>query len=155
MSLFKKRFRIESSRLRTWNYAWPGWYSVTLISHRRQCIFGKVEHGRFIASPIGKIAEERWREIPTHFRRVTLDTWQVMPDHIHGILILNPAEPPDRVALGVIIGGFKSAVSRAVHIAGLGPFGWQERFHDRILFDEHAIQSMRRYIQANPSNWRS
>ena len=155
MALFKNRYRIESARLRTWDYSWPGWYSVTIISQQRQCVFGTIDDGRFTQSPIGKIVEDRWLEIPIHFPRVTLDIWQVMPNHIHGILILNPAEPPDNIALGAIVGGFKSAVSREVNVIGLAGFGWQERFHDRILFDDHAIDRVRRYIQNNPRHWRS
>ncbi|HRF50818.1 MAG TPA: hypothetical protein PLC98_24530 [Anaerolineales bacterium] len=128
---------------------------MTIISRHRQCVFGTVDHGQFTPSPIGQIADDRWREIPIHFLRVRLDTWQVMPNHIHGILNLCPAMPPHNVSLGAIVGGFKSAVSRAVSAVGLGCFGWQERFLDRILFDDHAIQSMRRYIRDNPGRWRA
>ncbi len=154
MSLYRNRYRIESTRLMSWDYSWPGWYSVTIVSQHRRCIFGAIEHGRFIPSTIGQIVDARWRAIPDHFPRVGLDIWQVMPDHIHGILILAPTVRPHDVTLGNVIGGLKAAVSRQVHSSGLGPFGWQERFHDRILFDADAVDRMRHYIQDNPMRWR-
>ncbi|MEM6337019.1 MAG: hypothetical protein AAF752_10655 [Bacteroidota bacterium] len=60
---------------------------------------------------------------------------------------------PRAGSLGAVVRSYKSAVTRAVRRAGQPAFGWQPRFHDRIVRDVRALRNMRRYIEANPSKW--
>lgn len=90
MSKFKGKYRIESTRLQNWNYGWDGVYFVTIVTKNRQCFFGEISKTKqMILSEIGKIAEQSWIEIPSHFPFVELDEFVVMPNHIHGIIIIN------------------------------------------------------------------
>ena len=78
----------RSLRLRGWNYAWAAWYFVTIVSKHRAADFGSVRDGRMILSKLGQAAQACWLEIPDHHEGVGLDAFVVMPDHVHGIVIL-------------------------------------------------------------------
>ena len=86
MSLFRDRYRVESSRLKNWDYAAAGWYFVTICTREREPILGEVVNGKMRLSVIGKTAHQCWKEIPEHFGHVQLDGHVVMPNHVHGIL---------------------------------------------------------------------
>ncbi len=125
-------------------------------------------------SAAGYLADAFWFEIKNHSRNVDLGAFQVMPDHLHGVLILgggNDGAKPKRTKHGgadlgkarfqnqgsntvsSIIGSYKSAVTR--HTRALGfDFAWQTRFYDRIIHDERAFRQIERYIIDNPKNWR-
>jgi len=89
MSLFKNHFRIESARLKTWDYRNSAWYFVTINTNNHIEYFGKVKNGKVELNEIGKIAMKYWLEIPDHFPYVELDYYIIMPNHIHGVTILN------------------------------------------------------------------
>ncbi len=89
MTLFKRRYRIETARLRGWNYGGAGWYFVTICTRNRQTFFGVVENGVVRLSPIGEIARDYWAQIPHHMTaNVAIDAFVVMPNHIHGIVAI-------------------------------------------------------------------
>ena len=85
----------RSRRHPTHDYAAPGWYFVTICTHRRACAFGHVEGGAVHLSAIGRIADACWRSLPAHAPRVVLDAFVVMPNHVHGLLALRPDPPSD------------------------------------------------------------
>lgn len=85
---FQHKYRIPSIRLQTWDYRWPGAYFITICTHNRAHYFGEVIGGQMQLSQIGVIADIMWHEIKCHTSNVALDAFVVMPDHIHGILIL-------------------------------------------------------------------
>jgi putative transposase len=95
MSLFGNKFRIESARLRKWDYASPGAYFITICTKDRKQYFGEIINGKSVLSETGRITDKYWREIPDHFPEIRLDQYVIMPNHIHGILVLNPVETPD------------------------------------------------------------
>lgn len=99
MSLYKNKYRIESSRLKKWDYSAPGHYFITICTKDRKCLFGNVTRGKMILSEMGKIAEQYWREIPDHFNHVKLDEFVVMPNHIHGIIIRELITTPPKSEL--------------------------------------------------------
>jgi len=127
-------------------------------------------------SGVGCIVAECWKRIPQHFEDVRCDVFQVMPNHVHGIITLpgRPRTPvgtrhavslqktahvsafgrPVRRSLATIVGSFKSAVTNRAHIAGLvqGPV-WQSRFHDRIIRDDIERFFIELYIELNPLLW--
>lgn len=86
--LYKNKYRVESARLQSWDYSSPGSYFITICTHGREHFFGAIKNGKMILSEIGKIAERYWREIPDHFSTVRLDEFIVMPNHVHGIIII-------------------------------------------------------------------
>lgn len=90
MTKFNKTFRIETTRLKEWDYSNPWWYYVTINTKDHQEYFGKVENEKMILNELGKIADRNWGEIPLHFINIEIDYYIVMPNHIHGILIINP-----------------------------------------------------------------
>jgi REP element-mobilizing transposase RayT len=86
--LFKNRFRVESTRLQSWNYSTPGYYFVTLCAKRRRCFFGDEADGEMRLSGIGRVVEHEWRRIPEVWTGVGIDAFVVMPNHLHGIVVL-------------------------------------------------------------------
>lgn len=86
---FRNQYRIASARLRTWDYGWNSAYFVTICTQNRKCSFGEVVDGKMILSKPGKIAHDHWMEIPNHFPFVELGKFIAMPNHIHGILIID------------------------------------------------------------------
>lgn len=82
---FKKAIQY---RLPRYDYSQDGAYFITIRIHRWQHHFGKIQNSRMQYSPLGKIAKGYWLEIPKHFPFVHLDTFKVMPNHIHGILVI-------------------------------------------------------------------
>ena len=164
--------RRKSMRLKGFDYASAGAYFVTICTQDKKCLFGKIVDEKVNQSPIGRIAESCWQEIPQHFGHVNLDYYVVMPNHFHGILFfadhndgrgvqLNaPTEAnfyskisPNRKTLSVVIRTFKAAVTRQCRLNGHGHFKWQRGFYDRIVRDEDELNRIREYIITNPVKW--
>ncbi len=89
MDLYKNKYRIASARLQTWDYASEGAYFITICTKDRIHYFGDVVNGKMILSNVGVIANLMWYEIVKHTKNIELGEFVVMPNHIHGILILN------------------------------------------------------------------
>src|SRR5258707_6141894 len=161
--LFRKRYRIPSTRLPNWDYRWEGAYSVTICTRGRMRCLGDVVDGEVSLSPIGMVAAEEWQKIPCRQPRVVLDEWIVMPDHMHGILIFNGGDPTDPPkdskllrpqSLGAAIGGFKSEATKRIWWNLKRPdFEWQTRFHDVILRTQEDLERMRAYNRGKPARW--
>lgn len=79
----------RSVRLSQWNYSWGWWYYVTICTHDRKCVLGQIRNDTMILSKIGEIVREQWMNLPQHFSNVELDDCVIMPNHMHGIVILN------------------------------------------------------------------
>ena len=92
--LYKNKYRIESARMKGWDYSSDGYYFVTIVTKNREHFFGMVEPQDFIntsagkmkLSRVGDIAKKYWMEIPVHFPYIRLDEFIVMPNHVHGII---------------------------------------------------------------------
>ena len=91
---FQNKYRIPSSRLQTWDYGTNGAYFITICTQNREHFFGIVQNGTVQLSQIGKIAEQLWIEIPNQFPFIELGNFVVMPNHVHGILIINKIVSP-------------------------------------------------------------
>jgi len=89
MEKFRGNYRINSTRLQNWDYSWNGRYFITINTACREYFFGQVTNRIMQLSSIGKLAHRFWHEIPNHFPHVYLDAFVVMPNHIHGIVILD------------------------------------------------------------------
>jgi len=110
-----------------------------------------------------------WYEIPKHHEDVELGEFVVMPNHVHGIILLNkPVVTGHALSLqdvgknrfqhigkntiSSIVGSYKSAVTKHANRLGL-PNGWQSRFHDRIIRDADEYDRIAEYIIKNPEKW--
>jgi len=181
-ALFRNRFRNETSRHKGFCYSNPGGYFVTICTKDNLNHFGDVIDGQMILSVKGKIASDLWLQIPMHFSWIILDEYSIMPNHIHGIIILksncrdvacnvrtigcnNDSDipgssknenmsmiSPKSGSLGSVIRSYKSAVSREIHMIDQ-VFSWHSRFYDHIIRTDKEFCRIRKYIQENPNKW--
>ena len=93
MALYRNTYRIESARLRSWDYASPGLYFVTICTKDRIPWFGAVTEGQMRLSEVGRLVNAEWHRMGYIRHDVELDAWVVMPDHVHGIIQLIHCEP--------------------------------------------------------------
>jgi len=150
----------RSIRLHGRDYSAPGTYLVTICACSH--LFGRVQTGEMILTRFGKIAGECWTDLPNHFSHVRLDAFVVMPDHVHGILVLGrrSARPSaiGRIgagSLGAVVRSFKSAVTARINSErGARPGGiWQRNYFDQIIRSRADLDRVRRYIRDNPFRW--
>jgi len=156
---FPERKRI---RLSEYDYSSEGDYFVTICTKGRKEFFGEIRNGIMGLNEFGCIAAKCWQEIPKYFCNVKLGTWQIMPNHVHGVL--NIEIPPNaerridrtKMLLPKIIHGFKSAVTRQINgIQNKIFFQWQRSYYDHIIRDEKSLNNICEYIQNNPYKWSS
>ena len=162
----------RSLRLPGYDYKTPGAYFVTIVTHERRSLFGRVADYSVKLSTMGVIAQELWLEIPRHFSRARLDAFVVMPNHVHGLIILTwspevgarHAVPPPRAeafgqprpgSLPTIIRSYKSAVTRRINLLSQTPGKpvWQRNYWEHVIRNEAALSRIREYIAANPYRW--
>jgi REP element-mobilizing transposase RayT len=172
MGLYRSKFRIESSRLKDWDYSTPWWYYVTVCTKNFKSWFGDIKNGKMILNKLGKVVDEEWKKTKEIRKNVELDYYVVMPNHFHGIIIINDVETSRRDvskeqktghrpvstelksnSLGSIIGQFKSICTKRIHSMGNSAFNWQPRFYDHIIRNENDLSRIRTYIQNNPLKW--
>ncbi len=131
-------------------------------------------------SQIGQVAHDFWSQIPSHFPNAKLDVFQVMPNHIHGIIILsgdlitarnsysindNDGDrkkneyfkeiTPKAGSISTIIRSYKSSCSK--HINLITPdhgFFWQPRYYDHIIRNNEEYFRIKNYIINNPKHWK-
>lgn len=170
MSLYQNKYRNESARLHGYDYSSEGAYFVTICTKNRNHYFGEIFNGEMILNDIGIITEEIWFEIRIHYPSAILGAFVIMPNHIHGIIVIdysvkNPAadgtehvpslsDPSIRRKKTVsnMVGSFKSAVTRRVR--SFEPnFNWQTRFYDHIIRKQEDYDRIEHYIKNNPKNW--
>src|SRR4030042_214188 len=89
MTLYQNKYCVETTRLQNWNYASDGWYFITICTKGREHIFGVIEQGTMQLNQYGRIAEQCWFDLPNHYSNLILDAFVVMPNHLHGIMIIN------------------------------------------------------------------
>ena len=88
----------RSPRLKDWDYSKPGAYFVTVVTKDRQCLFGQIEHGQMTLNDVGSIIAQTWEWLQDQYPYIELDAFVVMPNHIHGIIVLQEADDGDRIA---------------------------------------------------------
>ena len=173
-------------RLRGNDYR-QGAYFVTLCTAHRQELFGRIigdgSNAVMQLNDVGRIVDECWRAIPDHFAHARLDQTQIMPDHLHAILVLAPAGPvqqpvgstqwvdatgaPDEVSgrprgpvpgsLGAIIAAFKSETTKRINrLNGITEQRlWQPGYYERAIRHQGGEHGrIAQYIAENPANWR-
>lgn len=91
MTMFKNSdvdYKIESTRLQNRSYSIPGRYFITICTHQNRCYFGNISQGQMVLSHIGNIAETNLKKIVEHFSEIIIDSYIVMPNHIHALVII-------------------------------------------------------------------
>ena len=88
MKLFKDLYRIPSSRLQNWDYARASCYFVTVCVKGHACSLADIVEGEVKLSQVGYIVAEEWQRTPHVRPNVELDAWQIMPNHLHAILVI-------------------------------------------------------------------
>jgi len=149
---FPQRKRL---RLKEFDYSNNFYYFVTICIDNREEFFSEINKGKSILTKAGRIVEEIWRNLPKHYP-CELDRFIIMPDHIHGILILdNQYVNTQKKSLSTIIQRFKTFTSRKINelLDGSAKFHWQKSFYDRIIRNERELYQIRKYIELNPLNW--
>lgn len=161
----------RSIRLPDYDYTFPAAYFVTLLAWQCRPVFGQVIDHTVQLSKTGVLAQREWLRLGQRFGHVELDEFVVMPDHVHGILLLtdvkdsssetNPADEPSAQphvepgSLGAIVRAYKSTVARLVNFNRFSDGGplWQRNYYERVVDDERDLEQIREYIRSNPMNW--
>jgi len=176
---YKDKYRIETTRLPSWDYSANAPYYVTICTKHKINFFGKIDKHIIELSPLGETAQNYWLDIPKHFPFVELDEFIIMPNHIHGIIVINKNVETQHFAsqnqinkletqnfaslhknkfgpqsqnLASIIRGFKSGVTTFAKMNKI-EFAWQARYYDHIIRNYVSWERIRQYIQQNPNNW--
>lgn len=84
--LYNNKYRVESARLKNWDYSTDGFYFVTICTNDRKHYLGTIDDGKMALSDWGIIANKFWLEIPVHFTGAKLVEQIIMPNHVHGII---------------------------------------------------------------------
>ena len=183
MKKFQGKYRIPSARADWWDYE-EGQYFITICTAHRECCFGGVRDSVMVLSDLGEIAHRYWMEIPQHFPHVRLDTFQVMPNHFHGIIIIDrtqivgtPIVKTPKLGVSTdtdtantikcggknprwhtgVLGVIINQYKRkcTIECRRIKPdFSWQERFHDHIIPDGESYERISVYIGNNPALWK-
>ena len=167
MERFKGKYRVASARLPEWDYAQNGAYFVTICTALRIHAFGEIEHGQMVCTPLGQAVADAWNEITVHFPVARVDAFIVMPNHVHGIIVIDkPVEPqniaspppganqfgPQRQNLAAIVRGYKIGVTKFARQNQM-VFSWQERYHEHVIRNPEEHERIWNYIHANPQGW--
>ena len=164
--------RRRSIRLKGYDYRQAGAYFLTICTYRHTPLFGMIRNGRMAHNALGKIVRDSWLSMPENRSNLSLDQFVVMPNHVHGIILvgetdateMSPLQCPSSPAtpgklssdsLGTVVGQFKSVVTKRAKTQSLMPPSpvWQRNFYDHIIRDEASLNKIRAYIIENPARW--
>ncbi len=145
----------KSIRLRGYDYSQNGAYFVTICTHNRECLFGNIANGKMQLNDTGKTIERVWNELPNHYANIKLDQSIIMPNHLHGIVVIGRGEACLAPTLGNIIGSFKSAATKQINIMRNHPGQklWQRNYYEHIIRNEVDLNRVQQYINSNPLTW--
>jgi len=155
----------RSIRLSGYDYTQAGAYFVTVVAYQRECLFGDVMDGNVILNEFGMVVAETWQWLENQYPYVTSGTAVVMPNHFHGILIIDvggrggsrtaPTDSIKRKPLGRLIGAFKTMSTKQINVLRNSPgiHVWQRNYYERIIRDEREMDRIHRYIESNPTTW--
>jgi REP element-mobilizing transposase RayT len=166
----------RSVRLRGYDYAQPGAYFVTICTHCHVCIFGDVVNGEMIVNECGQRVTEEWLYTGLLRPDVVVDAFVVMPNHLHGIVIILERDQRGRGVLhtpyvdgardrgdnspsrtiGAIVRGFKAATVRDINRlrgAPVGASAWQRNYYEHVVRGAGDLDRIRAYFTDNPARW--
>lgn len=159
----------RSLRLRGYDYSSPGAYFVTVCTNNKECLFGDIVDGAMALNEAGNIIQTVWDELPKRYAAIALDLFVVMPNHVHGIIVLTSmsvvgaglALPGSMGAassaptLGDVIRAFKSLSAIQVNrlLMRTGQPLWQRNYYEHVIRNDASLDGIREYIFGNPQNW--
>jgi putative transposase len=163
-NIIKNLFPVRKPlRLKGWDYSSPGAYFVTICTYKKQCILGAVDNGAMQPNYSGELVRECWEALPNHYPFLNNQIFIVMPNHVHGIIMLagenrrsgSKPDPTKSNSLSEVIRGFKSHSSRAVNEArhSQGTTVWQRSFYEQIIRTEKEYREIGEYIVYNAAKW--
>ena len=167
------KYRRRSIRLQEYDYSTAGAYFVTVCVKDRQCLFGNIVDGEMGLNVYGREVDTCWDSITGHFAYVRLDAFVVMPNHVHGIIVITGnnddvgarhAVPlqnirrfgkPASGSLSTIIRSFKSAVTKRINEVRNtnGATLWQRNYYEHVVRDEDELDRIRQYVSDNQLKW--
>lgn len=172
MAFNPEKHHRRSTRLSSWDYSWPWWYYVTICTYDRRCLFGEIVDDKMQLNEIGEVVREEWMRTPIIRPESELDDFVIMPNHMHGIVIIDDSsksgvgaihESPLRrtvdqrrqMTLSKVIGRFKMNSAKRINLTR-GTSGiplWQRGFHDHIIRNDADLHRIRTYIAKNTLQW--
>ena len=174
MSKFNDKYRIETTRIKEYDYSNIGKYFVTICTHNRYQYFGKITNSEMKLNDCGIIAEKCLTQIPEHFPKTVIESYVIMPNHLHFIIFITETDnenlsqiedktlratslqksniSPKQGTLSTIIRSYKSAVTNLCNKNNI-EFKWQARFYEHVIRNEKSLFEISSYIQNNVINW--
>jgi REP element-mobilizing transposase RayT len=153
----------KPNRLRDYDYSRDGYYFITICTRDRKDFFGDIKEGKVDLSRYGEIVNQCWRDLARHYGNCSLDSFVIMPNHIHGIIVIdnggvvgNGLKPFPTHGLSEMIRGFKTFSSRKINeeLKVDNKFQWQKSFYDHVIRNEKSLENLRQYIIYNPRKWK-
>lgn len=154
-------------RLREYDYSAAGYYFVTICTHNRECLFWNGVRAGLEPAPtlnrMGELVLQTWLDLPKHTTGIRLDRFVIMPNHVHGIIVLEsmspvgagskPAQAP--TPLPEVIRQFKTFSARKINVLRASPGKplWQRSYYDHVIRDEADYLRIWQYIDTNPARW--
>jgi putative transposase len=144
----------RSIRLNGYDYSASGAYFITICTHEREYLFGDIVDETMVLNEFGDVARSHWQQLAQYHPNLIMDESIVMPNHLHGIIILDSSIANTK-SISEIIRGFKTFAAKAINKErGLrGVLVWQRNYYDRIIRNELELDRVRQYIINNPRNW--
>ena len=156
----------RSIRLKGYDYTSAGAYFITIVTYRRECLFGEIVDGKMGLNENGKIVKYAWKDLVNHYPNIELGTFCIVPNHVHGIIILidttvgaglrpAPTQTAKQHGLPEIVRAFKSFSARRVneHLKSPGVPLWQRNYYEHIIRNDDEHNHIHLYIESNPANW--
>ncbi len=159
----------RSIRLQKYDYTHTGAYFVTICTQNQKRLFGDVSDKHMTLNNAGRMVQMIWNELPEKYHGVETDAFQIMPNHVHGVVVLVGANGQPRgtngqprgvaptMSLPDVVHRFKSMTTKrytdAVKTAAWPPFPgrlWQRNYYERIIRNENELNRIRKYITGNP-----
>lgn len=172
MSYNPKIHHRRSIRLKGYDYSQAGSYFITICCQNMLCRFGKIT-GQMQLNEYGQIAYNEWLKLPERFPNIELDVFQIMPNHMHGIIVLknvgtvgagaSPAPTgttgTSGTTVGNIVGAYKSLVANGcleIYKSKNEMMGklWQRNYYENVIRDKQAYLHISNYIINNPAKWK-
>ena len=157
----------QSIRLKEYDYSQAGAYFVTLCTLNRKCLFGSITESKMILNTVGRIVADSWIWLSEQYDYVTLDESIVMPNHLHGIIVIEDQRHPTaggsraaptierRKSLGELVGAFKTISTKKLNRMRLtqGTRLWQRNYYEHVIRNDEEMNRVREYISYNPQKW--
>ncbi len=182
MASSNPNYHRHSIRLPGYDYSQPGAYFITICTHNRQCLFGEIVDGEIMMNEFGELVKTEWQKTGIIRPNIVIDAFVIMPNHLHGILIINDDfcycrdtlqrvstigrkinennqieqfGKPTKNSIPTIVRLFKSTTTKQINQIRQTPGipVWQRNYYEHIIRDTDDLSRIRHYIADNPKNW--